>query len=169
LAISTIMTLYTSNALIKDKKDFEDFQKRYDEFADTEKEKEVTLKVKQGYDEFIALAYELIKIEDEQTRKMELLTLNINKIDDILDDNIQSLIKTDDPQHDQKIRTSYGMEINAYEIFSGMSNYLRNHSALVEAKIHKDEQDFRKHLEEYKNLKLSPEERQLTAKVGSLF
>ncbi|MBU2590431.1 MAG: ATP-binding protein [Nitrospinota bacterium] len=155
---------------IKDnKKDFEHFQKIFRKFAETEKETGLAIKVEQGYAEFIALAEELIKIEDEETSKINAFAKKLDKIDDILDDHIQISIKPADPQADDKRRTSSEMEINAYEIAKGLANYWRTHSRAIEERIHKDALEFREDLEEYKNLKLSSEEQQWVAQLGALF
>jgi|GEM_PF-1512355 len=152
----------------KDKDDLKHFQKTYHELIQF-KNDAVALKLNQYNADFIAQAYELIRIEDEQKHKIEVFIQKLNKIDDILDDNIQASIKSDDPQYNEKIKASYEMEINAYEIANSMANILRTYSDADKAKFSKDKQDFKKYYKKYTNLQLSSVEQQWASRIDSLF
>lgn len=123
----------------KDEENFERFQTRYHELAETERDKALGVKVDQSYDEFRALAAELIKVEDDQDRKMGSLLNNLEKIDELLDEKIQAAITPDDPRAYEKLHAALEMEINTNGIAKGLGNFLRTHQEQYEARIHKDE------------------------------
>jgi len=155
--------------IVKDEIDFETFQAKYHELAETAQGKEWGVKVDLGYEKFRDLAEVLVAIEDRQTQKMEDLLANLNRIDDLLDDSIQAAIQPNEPQAYQKLHAALDMEININGIAKGLGNYLRTHKTIYEDRVHKDEQDFRHFIQLYKNLPLSLQEQQWAQQVESLF
>ena len=154
--------------IIKNEIDFETFQAKYHELAETSKGKEWGIMVDRGYEKFRDLAEELITIEDQQTQLTEDLLANLHRIDDLLDDSIQAAIQPDEPQAYQKLHAALDMEININGIVRGLGNYLRTHKSTHEDRVHKDEQDFRHFIQLYKNLPPSSQEQQWVQQVESL-
>ncbi len=75
--------------IAKDKADFEHFQRRYHELAESEMGKALGRQVDAGYTKFKTIADELIALEDEHTRILRMLLQNTQRIDDLLDDFLQ--------------------------------------------------------------------------------
>lgn len=157
------------NRIEKDKGHFKNFLKKYHQLAETEKGKELGFKADQGYKEFTATADEMIRIEDEQAKKVEVLFKKLDEIDELLDEKIQASIKPDDPHAYRKLEAAMEIEINTNGIAKGLGNFLRTHRPQYEARVTKDEQDFKRYFEIYKSLPLSPQEREWAKQIGLLF
>jgi len=155
--------------IAKDEADFEYFQRRYHELAESEEGKALGRKVDAGYTKFKFIADELIAIEDEQTRAMDIFGQNLVEIDELLDDYVQVSIKPDDPKAYEKMHAALEMEINVNGIAKGLGNFLRTHDLRFEERVHDDEGDFLKYLEVYTALPLSELEIQWIERVHDLF
>ena len=66
-------------------------------------------KLEQRYERFAALATGLIAVEDEQTAKMESLLEALERIDALLDDEVQPAITPDAPQAYEKLHAALDM------------------------------------------------------------
>jgi methyl-accepting chemotaxis protein len=149
--------------------DFEKNQKRYQELAETQKGKELGDKIESTYERVKKMIDELLRIEDEQTQKMQALLNNFDEIDNILDEKIQTSIRRSEPQAYEKIQASMEMEININGIAKGLVGYIKTHQTLYADRVQKDEGDFRRFLETYEGLSLSSQEKQWAAQIRRLF
>ena len=153
----------------EDTKDFERNQRQYNRLAETQKGKDLGDKVDRGFARFREMAGELIRIEDEQTRKTDVLLDNLDKMDALLDEKIQASIRPDDPDAYEKLQAALEMEINTNGIAKGLGNFLRTHAPQYEERVRKDEQDFKDYLSRYQRLPLSSLEKEWAAEVSRLF
>jgi methyl-accepting chemotaxis protein len=149
--------------------DFEKNQKRYQELAETQKGKELGDKIESSYKICKAMTNELLRTEDEQTRKMQALLTNFDEINTVLDEKIQASIKRSEPQAYEKVQSSYEIEININGIAKGLVGYIKTHQSLYVDRVHEDEGDFRRFLEMYEGLNLSSQEKQWAAQIRRIF
>ena len=104
----------------KDQLDFKAFQTIYYELSRTEKEKALGVEIGQGYSQFKGLAAEIIRIDDEQVRKMELLLRNLDEMDTTLDEKMQVSIQREAPNAYEKLQAVLDLEINVNGIAKGV-------------------------------------------------
>ena len=149
--------------------DFEKYQKKYSELAETEKGKELGVELGKEYDKFKILAYKIIGLEDEQEKKMVALSNNHAEMDDLLDEKIQISIKPGESQAYKKMQAAMEMEINVNGIAKGLGEYLRVHEAKYEQRVLKDESDFRQFLKVYEGLGITSEEKQWASEMRRFF
>ena len=152
-----------------DESDFEAYQQIYLQLADFPGSGELARRIETGYAQFRDMADELIAIEDEQTEKMSKLLANFDRLDEILDEQIQVSIDTDTPEGSRKLRAALEMEINTNGIAKGLGNFLRTHKPQYELRVQKDEQDFKRYLEIYRNTQLSPQEQLWASEIEVVF
>ncbi len=141
-----------------DSEDFREYQKKYHELAETEKKKAMGAKIDEGYDQFKKIAEKLVKMADEQHKKINVLLKNFSQMDDILDERLQPLVNRDDPQAWEKMQSLMEFEININGIAKGLGNFLRTHDPKYEDRINKDTADFVHFRDIYQNLNRTPEE-----------
>ncbi len=152
-----------------DTEDFAEYQKKYTELAETEKGKELGVKLGEEYDKFKNLTDKLVGLEDEQDKKIGSLYKNQEEMDNLLDEKIQVSIKPGEPRAYEKMQAAMEMEINVNGIAKGLGEYLRAHEVKYEERVLKDEADFRRFLKEYEGLELTSEEKQWASEIGRLF
>ncbi len=153
----------------KDIADFLKYQKMYNELAETKRGRELGIKLAEEYNKFKDIASEIIKHEDEQDRRIDILYKNHALMDDLLDEKIQASIKESDPQAYKKLEAAMEMEINVNGIAKGLGEYLRTHETRYEERVLKDEDDFERFFAVYITLDLTAEERQWAKEIGALF
>ena len=152
-----------------DEADFEEYQRQYQELAYLPGSEELAARIESGYAHFRELADELIALEDEQTGKMDLVLTNFDRLDEILDEQIQASIEVGAPGDAIKVHAALEMEINTNGIAKGLGNFLRTHDPQYEARVLKDEQDFNQFLAVYRDTELSPQERVWASEIETLF
>ena len=157
------------NRIEKDKNDFADFQAQYYDLSETEKGRTLGDTINKEFAKYTGIADDLIKLEDEQTQKMNSLLNNLSEMDEILDKKLQASIDQNDPLVLEKTQYSMEMEVNINGIDGGLGNYLRIHDPAHEARVLDDEKDFQLFLSAYKGLALSTEEIQWAEQVERLF
>jgi len=148
---------------------FAKYQKEYSNLEQTEKAKELSLKLDKEYNNFKTLAYKLIGLDDDQDKKVVTLFKNHEEMDNLLDDKIQVSIEPNEPQAYEKMQAAMEMEINVNRIAKGLGKYLIAHEAKYEERVLKDEADFRGFLKVYEGLSLTSEEKQWALQMRSLF
>ncbi len=149
--------------------DFGNFQTQFDNLAETQQGKNFSATLKNEYDDFKKLAYEMIALEDDQDKKMTTLLKNHEDMDALLDDKIQISIKPGGPQAYTKMQASMEMEINVNGIAKGLGEYLRTHLKEYEDRVSKDEADFRRFIDVYDTLTTTSEEKRWAADIRRLF
>jgi HAMP domain-containing protein len=153
----------------KDIMDFGKFQKVYEKLSHTVESREYGKLLREEYEKFKLIAYKIIKLEDEQVRKLNLLAEYYIKADDILDEKIQAATKQDNPQLSIKLQASLEMEININENVKNLGNYLRTHQEKYKKFIIKDSKHFWKFINIYKNLDLSSDEKKWAENLNDIF
>jgi len=157
------------NRIEGDKKDFANFQAQYYDLCETEEGRNLGTTINKEFKKYTGTADGLIKVEDEQTKKMKSLLNNLSEMDAILNEKIQASINQNDPLLLEKTRYSMELEININGIAKGLGNYIRAHDPVYEARVLDDEKDFQSFLSAYKGLALSTEEIQWAEQVERLF
>ncbi|MCI0778855.1 MAG: hypothetical protein J4N32_02460, partial [Chloroflexi bacterium] len=115
------------------------------------------------------MADELIALEDKQTAKMDLVLANFDRLDEIIDEQIQASLQTGAPGNDMKLHAAYEMEINTNGIAKGLGNFLRTHDPQYEERVLKDERDFNEFLAAYRSTELLPREQVWASEIETLF
>ena len=152
-----------------DVEDFQEFLEKYKELVGAGKGKDLGVKIEKKFKKFKEIGARLLKIEDEQHQRMGALLSGYEKIDSLLDDEMQISVKRDDPQAYDKITQLMEFEININGIAKALGNYLRTHDKQYIERVKKDEDDIKRFMRIYKKLNLSTEEKQLAKEFNSLF
>ncbi len=155
-------------AIEQDSRDFEEFRRKYDSLIESSEEKSLGIRLDEGYAEFQSTADDLVRIEDEQTTKMDTLLMNLDELDTLVN-QVQSSVSPSDAQSYAKLEAALEMEVNTNGIVKGLGNYLRTHDSQYEELVYQDEQDFYRYYEQYSSLALSAEEQQWATQLYSLF
>jgi diguanylate cyclase (GGDEF)-like protein/PAS domain S-box-containing protein len=155
-------------AIQQDKQDFEASRQTYGQLMETSEEKSLGIRLDEGYAEFSATADDLIRIEDEQTKRLDELLTNFDKLD-TLAGQIQTSVHPAEDGAYAKLESALQMEISTNGIAKSLGNYLRTHEAQYEEQVYQREQDFYNHYEQYSRLALSPAEAAWSAQVFQLF
>ncbi|MBT3367593.1 MAG: hypothetical protein HN416_10590, partial [Nitrospina sp.] len=106
-----------------DIKDFQEYQKIYNDLSTTIKSKELSVQINDMFDRYIKLAYIIINLEDEQDQKVIKLFSNHSRMDDILDDKIQAVVISDKSGSRDKLVAVMELEINVNGIAKGLGEY----------------------------------------------
>jgi HAMP domain-containing protein len=152
-----------------DIKDFQEYQKIYNDLSTTIKSKELSVQINDMFDRYIKLAYIIINLEDEQDQKVIKLFSNHSRMDDILDDKIQAVVISDKSGSRDKLVAVMELEINVNGIAKGLGEYLRTHDSRYEARVMKDESDFKHFWKQYKSSDLTRDEIKWAEELGDLF
>ncbi|MGH9194243.1 MAG: EAL domain-containing protein [Acidimicrobiia bacterium] len=155
-------------AIDQGQQDFEDYRRLYDTFIESSNEKTLGVKLDEGYSEFQATAADLIRIEDEQTEKLNSLLENLDEMDTLVD-QIQASVNPSEQGAYAKLEAALEMEINTNGIAKSLGNYLRTHQKQYEEEVYQSEQDFYRYYEQYNSLALSEGEKQSAQQMVGLF
>ena len=152
----------------QDNRDFEKFRREYDSLIESSEEKSLGVRLDEGYEEFQTSADDLVRIEDQQSEKMDALLKNLDDMDTLVN-QVQSSVSPSDAQSYAKLEAALEMEVNTNGIVKGLGNYLRTHDSQYEELVYRDEQDFYQYYEQYSRLTLSAEEQEWATQLFGLF
>ena len=153
----------------KDEADFVRFKARYDELAETPAGKELGNKVGALFGEFVQLGRVLMDQRDERETLFRAIAENFEVIDGILDEEIQENLDEAGPDGQEKVLEAAAMEGDIAEVGTWLGNYLRVATPVYRERIFNNARDFRAHLAEFKNLRLSSTEIQRTERLEKIF
>ena len=153
----------------KDEADFHRFKVRYDQLAETAAGKELGNKVGVLFGEFVQLGRVLMDQRDERETLFRAIAENFEVIDGILDEEIQENLGAAGLDGREKVLEAAAMEGDIAEAGAWLGNYLRVPTPAYRERIFDNARDFRVHLAEFKNLRLSETERQRTERLEKIF
>ena len=153
----------------KGEADFVRFKARYDELAETSVGKELGNKVSALFGEFVQLGNVMMDGRDERETLFRAIAENFEVIDRILDEEIQENLDEAGPDGQEKVIEAAAMEGDIAEVGVWLGNYLRVATPAYRERIFDNARDFRVHLAEFKNLRLSETERQRTERLEKIF
>ena len=153
----------------KDEADFVRFKARYDQLAETAAGKELGNKVGVLFGEFVQLGRVLMDQRDERETLFRAIAENFEVIDGILDAEIQENLDEAGPDGQEKVIEAAAMEGDIAEVGAWLGNYLRVPTPAYRERIFNNARDFRVHLAEFKNLRLSETEIQRTSRLEKIF
>jgi hypothetical protein len=143
-------------ALIQDdEKDFEHFHTRYLQLAQTQEERELGKRIALLYSELKRFGHKLMSIRDEQEALFKTVGEYFEKIDAIINNNIQPTL--DLQQHDdrQKLARMTDLENNLAEVGFWLLRYQRSQDTKDKQLLLQNEQEFRDTLAQFKALHIA--------------
>ena len=157
-------------ALIQDdEKDFEHFHTRYLELAQTQEERELGKRIALRYSELKLFGHKLMSIRDEQEALFNTVGEYFEKIDAIIDNDIQPKLDLQERDGRQKLARMTDLENDLAEVGFWLLRYQRSQNTQDKHLLLQNEQEFRATLAQFKALHLSVEERQWTDTLAERF
>jgi signal transduction histidine kinase len=144
--------------------EFEQSDRKYGEAAGPES----GAKLRQGFSEFCALAADQIELRNNQSRNMSALLKDVHEIEGLLKDRIVPSIKADDPIAYRREQAALEMEVNANAMTKSLGNFLITGDTAYEAGLHHAGEEFRRYFSIYRNVVISTEEKEWTARLALL-
>jgi signal transduction histidine kinase len=160
----------TYRELVKDdERDFEYYHTRYLHLSQTQEEKELGKRMSLLYNEFKLFGQKLMNIRDEQETFLNIFGENFEKIDEIIDNNIQS--KLDLQKHDdiKKLARMTDLENDIAEVGFWFLRYQRSQKPQDKQLLLNNEREFRDTLAQFNALRLSDEERRWARTLEGAF
>ena len=144
------------------RKDFVRFQQQYEQLAETDEERSVSLQSKELFLQFEKLGNELIFGSDEQHQQLETLRTLIDRRETFIDKTFSSSIQTETDLHlaNQKLSMLAGMEADLADSQRFLENYIHTGAPEYETRIQDAWQRFEEHFKKYSILQLPPQEQQ---------
>lgn len=153
----------------KDASQFKAALEAYRRHAEDQEEEDFASQLEENWNNFHNLAWKLIEIENRQTIRLESLTANFLKMDNILDDEIQASLKPGSYTDHQKIDAAMEMEININGIGKHLAKYTATGQSVHLNGIRKDQKDFLEAFKIYESLALTSGEKKSTELLRNLF
>jgi PAS domain S-box-containing protein len=151
-------------------KDFRQFHTQYYEIAGSPRAKRLGERVEQSYNEYLALAKELIDLHDEQKR---LLTAHFHQEQSLynhLDAGFHVLLRGLTTSSSAKLKAVQEMDLSMRSVALSLTNLLRANTPEFEIHTYDYARGFFKRLDQFLTLtKLTPEERRWGMKLRDLF
>jgi signal transduction histidine kinase len=150
----------TYRELVKDdERDFEYFHTKYLHLAQTQEERELGKRIILLYNEFKLFGQKLMSIRDEQETLFDMIGEYFEKIDEIIDNDIQ--LQFDAHEHDslEKPARVLGLESDIAEVGFWLLRYQRSQKTQDKQLMLQNEKEFRDTLAQFSALHLSEAER----------
>jgi signal transduction histidine kinase len=142
-----------------DERDFERFHARYLQLAHTQEEKALGKRIGLLYSEFKRLGHKLIGIRDKQEVLFDTVGENFERLDEIIDDNIQSQLDLHDHDSLEKLARANDLESDIAEVGFWLLRYQRSQKPEDKQLLLQNETEFRDALVQFNALRLSAEEK----------
>jgi signal transduction histidine kinase len=143
-----------------DEKDFEHFHTRYLQLAQTQEERELGKRIALLYNAFRLFGHKLISRRDEQEALFSTVGESFEKIDAIIDNNIQPKLDLLERDGRQKLARMTDLENDLAEVGFWLLRYQRSQNTREKQLLLQNEQEFRDTLAQFQALHVSVEERQ---------
>jgi len=154
----------------KDQADFEKFHAEYVRLAKTPQHRELADRMAALYRDFKALGETMMHNKDVEEAVFVVMGQNLERIDDIIDREIQAKIDRRLPDRFRKIEQSLDLEADVAEIGIWLASYWRNRKAEYRELVWINEKECRETLGRFKNNpRLSAEERQWAGEIENIF
>ena len=158
-----LLETFQSNQL-----DFGKIQEKYFEVATAERENELGIKLNQGYTRFRAIAENEINLQEQQSKKMEVLLKDLDAIDALLTKKIRPSVKAGGPVAQQRLRAALEMEVNVNAIMKGLGTLLLTGQPKFESRVYDAEGAFKGSFQAYQNFLISSEEKEWARELRHL-
>jgi signal transduction histidine kinase len=153
----------------KDEADFRRFQAQYLRLAETEREMQLGREVEETFEQLIALGRELMGLRDRQDVLFGVVTANFEKIDSVLDRDLEARIDRNAPDGFVKLEAIAAAEADLAEVGIWLANYQRTHETKFKDLLAENEREFRATLTRLKRVLLPEEEKRHVVAVEKLF
>ncbi len=127
-------------------KDFEHYHARYREVSTTDEARQLGVRVEQAYSEYLALAKDLIRLDDEQRRILTRHFQHEKKLNSLLEQRVNAL----DRSRPAELESLLGMDINVHRVSASLTNFLRDNSVAHENSIYEGLRDFSEFLRRFR-------------------
>lgn len=152
-----------------DQDDFERFHAKYLQLAESERERKLGSRIATLYEEFKNLAEGLMRKKDEEEALFEVIGANFERIDGIIDEEIQAHVRRRDPGGLAKVEHLNDLEADFAEVAFWLANYQRTRKAEYKQFISVNEDEFRERLTSLKALGLTRTERRWVGELEATF
>lgn len=149
--------------------DFKRFHATYLRLTHTPKEKQLGQTIAALFNRFEALGKALIDRRNDQEALFTAVADNVEKIDDIIDTQIQPSIDRQDLDGFSKVEASLDMEADIAELGFWAANYQRAPKRKYKEMIFEEKEEFQQGLAQFKSLSLGPAEVQSAAALQGIF
>ena len=157
------------NRIENGRTDFSMAWQKYQNLCTTDTGRNLGQNVKTQFEKIISLSDSLTGKKKKQSSLLHQLYDDHEKMDDILDNNIQAELKTEDLQYVKKMQAAMEMEININEIIGELNGFLASHNANHLENIKNDMDDFLNFFKIYQSLDLSGPEMARAREMQNLF
>lgn len=167
----TTLDTYYRRLAEKDERDFAVFYANYVRLARTEREQQLAREIEQLYLEFQRLGRTLMNRRDEQEKLFIDVTANLDRIDDIIDRQIEPALHDQPvsvPANYRKAIAVADLEAEAAEIGFWLLNYQRSHSAESRQAIFDRIATFNRVLADIQSMRLTARERSQFATISNV-
>lgn len=152
-----------------DEKDFEYFHAKYLRLAHTQEEKELGRRIGMLHSEFRLLGARLMSIKDYQEVLLHALGKHFERIDDLIDNNLQSKLDLQSYDGLKKLEGMQDLENDIAEVGFWLLRYQRSQKTEEKQQLLHNETEFRNALAQFKALHLSEEERRWVGTLEEVF
>ncbi len=153
----------------EDEADFERFHARYLRLVQTAKEKELGDSAGVLYRAFKSLAGDLMDKKDDQEALFSTFGEDFERIDEIIDIEIQARVDRGGPDALQKVELVNDLEADIAEFAFWIANYQRAHKPEYKQFLVENEREFRGKLASFRSLELTAPERRSAVELGRIF
>ena len=141
----------------------------FSRLAQTGKEKELGLWVSVLYSKFKALGDDIVALVDQRRQMRLRFTKDVKAMDVLIDDDLDAAIGKAGAEAAKKRQTALGMEVYIFEAFTAIEGYMAHPEPALRDRILNAEQNFKRLLGEYRETRLSGEEREVLARIDKDF
>jgi signal transduction histidine kinase len=146
--------------LVKDdERDFEYFHTQYLNLVQTQEERELGKRIILLYNEFKLFGQKLMSIRDEQETLFDIIGEYFEKIDEIIDNDIQSQFNSHEHDGLEKLARAIDLENDIAEMGFWLLRYQRSQKTQDKQLMLRNEKEFRDTLAQFSALHLSEAER----------
>ena len=153
----------------KDQSDFERFHAKYLQLSSQAKAQELGSTIGNLFSEFLTLGKNLMDRRDRQATDLTAMTRNFERINTLIDKDLQPIVDRSAPDALAKIEAVVDMEADIAELGLWLTRYQYEPKAEYKQLLVAHDQEFRETLSRFQELNLTAAERRLGASLESLF
>ena len=148
---------------------FERLHQEYVQLAETDRGQSLGAQAEELFGQFEVMANRMIAVHDHQRQLFEQFHDKHDRLDALIDDQLQAMIETQNAQDYQKLEAALEMEINVHEISGEVGHYLHLPDAGHQDQLEDAIAEFDRFVARFKQFDLSTEEEQWIQELRQLF
>ena len=161
--------VYYREFIAKDQSDFEQYHAKYLSLVEEDKAREHGASVGKLYGEFKALAHKLMDLRDRQGKDMATMSANFERINSLIDRQLQPLVSRSEPNSLAKIEAVIDMEADIAEFGLWLTRYQYEPMPEYKRLLLAHDQEFRDTLQRFQDLELTGLEQRLGRSIQMTF